>query len=133
MLRGWLRTAVDSPCIPEWEFESLVGWSRVDARTWLEAGVAYADVDAHLDQVITMLSMVAGAVGGGALGDADQVGSAQLAQLIEKLFWSSDEARSSRGELQSSVSLRPSVHAQRAPAAPTVRSKPVRKRRAAQR
>ncbi|MDB4991126.1 MAG: hypothetical protein JWN04_6304 [Myxococcaceae bacterium] len=124
-LRTWLRQAVDSPCIEDWEFDSLVGCSRRQARHWLDAWLLETQLDQRrLDQVVTMLSILAGS---SQLEQTGRFSSGALDLLLEKLFWSTEEVRSTRADHQSSVSLRVDVHtnAREAP------RKPAQKRRAA--
>src|SRR5947209_5472281 len=112
MLRDWLLIAVDSDCLADWEFESLVGRARVDARRWIEAGLPGTEYDESLlDPIVTMLSILAG--GSEALQTAARgsvvIASGAIERLLEKLCWSTQEARSTRGDQQSSVTLRPGV------------------------
>jgi hypothetical protein len=123
-----LRRAIASDCIPEWEFAALVGCSHAEALSWVEAGLPAADLDEGLlDQVVTMLSLLAGS------GDtcleastdtraaAAQVSREQLDQLLEKLCWAPDERRE-RSQHHSGVTVRahPSAVGQRAEAKPVL-------------
>lgn len=107
-LRAYLLAALDHPCIPEWEFEPLIGCSPAEARRRIESDLERAGHDEQLlDQVVSMLSMLAGASQPGSqalrLGP-EGAPRAQLDQLIERLSRLGDEHRAVR---QSSVCRRP--------------------------
>jgi hypothetical protein len=121
-LRTFLLAAIESPCIPEWEFDSLVGCSRAEALSLVESGLEHAHHEpGTLDRVITLLSILAGFAHLSAPPQSRDdatltAGSQQLDQLLEKLFWADGE----HTLRQSSVTLRPAARA----------SEPARKRRA---
>ena len=126
-LRAYLLAAIERPCIPEWEFESLIGCSRSEARRRIECDLPRVSHDERLlDQVVALLSMLAGA----SQMPARMLGSrpaarGQLHELIDKLEWLADEHQAAR---QSSVSLRAGAEPQ-AEAALELAQRPARKRR----
>jgi hypothetical protein len=53
ILRTCLRAAIERPCIPDWEFESLIGCSRADALCRVESDLEHAEHDEQLlDQLV---------------------------------------------------------------------------------
>lgn len=60
-LRRYVLMAVNGTCIPEWEFEALVGCTRIDARGLLASALsAEGELEDILDYLVALLSALSG-------------------------------------------------------------------------
>ncbi len=100
VLRSSLATALDESCLPDWEFESLIGCSRGQARRSLEAGLRRIEqrgerpAASACERMLLLLSASRGAATGP---------SHEVEDLIERL------AVQDRSPLESGVALRGDV------------------------
>lgn len=101
ILRESLTTAVEGTCIPDWEFEALIGGTRSRVKRSLEAGLRRIETrgerpsESTCERMLLLLSSMLGASHGQAMGE--------LEQLVARL---GSEERSPR---ESGVALRREV------------------------
>ncbi|HEX5658644.1 MAG TPA: hypothetical protein VFX59_15680 [Polyangiales bacterium] len=96
MLRTSLASALEGACIPDWEFDALIGCSRARARRSFEAGVRRLETRGELpgettcERMVVLLSALLGA----------SRGSGELERLVARL------GVQERSALESGVALR---------------------------
>jgi hypothetical protein len=104
-LRRCLAAAIDGRCIPEWEFEALVGCTRQEARGLLDVDLALLE---HDEQLLDRAAALLGALSGAALltscsWEGHDIDLAELHTLLARVLAAGLEDRPER---VSSVSLR---------------------------
>jgi len=105
-LRRCLAAAIDGRCIPEWEFEALIGCTRHEARDIADIDPRELELDEQLlDRVVALLSALSGAAQPSSPGSqGHEVDLDELHALLGKLL--GGVAEQEHPELVSSVSLR---------------------------
>lgn len=112
-LEGFVASAIEGACIPDWELEALLGCSRVEARLFVEAGLRIeGDGDGTLlDQLVVLLSALAGSAQLGSRAQLDgDLDLSELHRLLARLLGAPTDlpARPARRapELESQIKLR---------------------------